>query len=841
MVVVLATAGCGLELPPLPGREPTPVSTPLTDAPSTPDHEADLPATPDDPASQPAPTRQRPDLSQVDPELWPVIQAAEQALYEGDYEQSIRLWQQVVNEADPETKPRWVLQLARAFYADKQHELAISHLSWVAAVESSDGLRAEALGLLGTVNEDKGDWQGAIAAYRDYLALRDDAAPFVYWRMARAYKTLGEISQQILMLEQIDISRLEPSFRAEVLAELAAAYRRNWDHNSALRVYDEILSFAEFPSYRALITHYKGETLREASHDADAFEAFYSVVTEQPESFAAYLSLQELAGLPEPPPPPVASNAPSADEEDEPSENAPPPAVEARAAMTDLMRGKIYFYAQQYPKALEYLNYHIQAEPPLGMAEARYYLGNTLAKQGQFAEAAKHYDRAIELAGDQELLADAWLSKAWAIGASGSDPSPFYYEFYVTHPSHPRAPEALWQAAQASERGRNWTQAALYYGTLATEYASHERAGEAAFREGLAAYAQNDPYTASTIWRAVYEETEAPAERARLLTWLGLSAQLAGQMDQADVFWNEAVRVSPETYYGLRARDLLKHAPPRLASGVDPQVSPGLPDSDEAWQALDDWVTGWYTASATLDAPNHAWLGEIDALEQLGWHTEATQSLRRLQQEVRDNPRDLLILARLTQEWSVYPSMVWCAQRIARLAQEAGVGDPPDDLLRLAYPNLYNGLVEANAERYDLDPLLLLAVVRQESLFSPWARSYAGALGLAQVMPATGEWIAERLQVEGYHHDLLLRPHVSLHYGAWFLDLLLGMYDRDWIATLVAYNAGPGNLRNWTNGQPIEDHDLFYETIPVQQAQDYVTYIYEHYRRYERLYRDGTP
>lgn len=796
-----------------------------------------MPATPDESAPESEPVPRRSDLSLVDPALWPVIQAAEQAMYEGDYDRSITLWQQVVNEADANSKPRWVLNLACAFYADKQYDLAISHLSWVAAVESSDGLRAEALGLLGTVNEAKGDWQAAIAAYRDYLALRDDAAPFVYWRMAKAYKSLGEVSQQIVMLEKIDTSRLEPAFRAEVLSELASAYRRNRDPNSALRVYDEILSFAEIPSYRALITHYKGEALREAKHDADAFEAFYSVVTEQTDSFAAFLSLQELAGLPEPPPPP-ASLPP--DEEDE-SGNGPGPATDSRAPMTDLTRGRIYFYAQQYPKAFEFLSYYIQAEPPLGMAEARYYLGNTLTKQGQSADAIRHYDQAIELAGDQELLANAWLAKAWAIGASGSDPSPFYYEFYVTQPSHARAPEALWLAAQASERTRNWSQAALYYETLAAEYASYERAGEAAFREGLAAYAQGDPYTASTTWRAVLDETETPAERARLLTWMGLSAQLAGQMEQADVFWNEAVRVSPESYYGLRARDLLKHTPPRLASGHDPQVTPGLPATDAAWDALESWVTGWYTASATLDAPDHGGLAEIEALELLGWHMEATQSLRRVQQEIRDNPRDLLILARRTQEWSVYPSMVWCAQRITRLAQETGAGDPPDDLMRLAYPSLYSGLVAANAERYDLDPLLLLAVVRQESLFSPWARSYAGALGLAQVMPATGEWIAERLQVEGYHHDLLLRPHVSLHYGAWFLDLLLGMYDRDWIAALVAYNAGPGNLRNWTNGQPIEDHDLFYETIPVQQAQDYVTYIYEHYRRYERLYRPDGP
>jgi hypothetical protein len=53
----------------------------------------------------------------------------------------------------------------------------------------------------------------------------------------------------------------------------------------------------------------------------------------------------------------------------------------------------------------------------------------------------------------------------------------------------------------------------------------------------------------------------------------------------------------------------------------------------------------------------------------------------------------------------------------------------------------------------------------------------------------------------------------------------------------VAYNAGPGNLSNWTGGEPIQDHDLFFETLPSRQAQDYVRSIYEHYSWYRQLYR----
>ena len=98
-------------------------------------------------------------------------------------------------------------------------------------------------------------------------------------------------------------------------------------------------------------------------------------------------------------------------------------------------------------------------------------------------------------------------------------------------------------------------------------------------------------------------------------------------------------------------------------------------------------------------------------------------------------------------------------------------------------------------------------------------------------------WPEEPLTAADYRHEMLTWPERSVQFGTWFLNLLLGEYDGDWIAALVGYNAGPGNVANWTGGQPIVDHDLFFETLPSQQAQDYVRYIYEQYSRYRQIYR----
>ena len=195
-----------------------------------------------------------------------------------------------------------------------------------------------------------------------------------------------------------------------------------------------------------------------------------------------------------------------------------------------------------------------------------------------------------------------------------------------------------------------------------------------------------------------------------------------------------------------------------------------------------------------------------------------------------------MALARVCDEAGLLTVSISCAERLLNLAREAAAPEAPRALAQLAYPTRYGHLVSAEAEQRAVDPLLFLALVRQESRFDPRAVSYAGALGLTQVMPATGSWIAAQLGESSYRNDLLLRPVVSVRYGVWYLAMLLDQQERDWIAALVGYNAGPGNLQRWSGGQPIGDYDLFYETLPVAQTQTYLRTIYQQYRRYQEIY-----
>jgi soluble lytic murein transglycosylase len=99
----------------------------------------------------------------------------------------------------------------------------------------------------------------------------------------------------------------------------------------------------------------------------------------------------------------------------------------------------------------------------------------------------------------------------------------------------------------------------------------------------------------------------------------------------------------------------------------------------------------------------------------------------------------------------------------------------------------------AEADRYELEPAMLLAVVQVESGGYNFAVSSVGALGLMQLMPATGEEIARSLGIAWHGDETLFDPTVNIRLGAAYLRQLSDRYD-SWEAALAAYNWGPGRI-----------------------------------------------
>jgi soluble lytic murein transglycosylase len=148
----------------------------------------------------------------------------------------------------------------------------------------------------------------------------------------------------------------------------------------------------------------------------------------------------------------------------------------------------------------------------------------------------------------------------------------------------------------------------------------------------------------------------------------------------------------------------------------------------------------------------------------------------------------------------------------------------------------YEDLVGISAAENGLDPLFLYSVLRQESLFEGFVMSTAGARGLMQIIPSTGEEIARQIGwPPNYTAQDLYRPYVNIRFGAYYLDRQRDAFGGDLYQALAAYNGGPGNALKWiqlSNGDP----DLFVEVIRFAETRNYIRYIYEIFDIYRDLY-----
>ena len=143
-----------------------------------------------------------------------------------------------------------------------------------------------------------------------------------------------------------------------------------------------------------------------------------------------------------------------------------------------------------------------------------------------------------------------------------------------------------------------------------------------------------------------------------------------------------------------------------------------------------------------------------------------------------------------------------------------------------------------NARLSDLDPLLVFALIRQESLFESLAASWASARGLMQVIPPTGEEIhAELGWPPGYETADLHRPYVSLRFGTYYLAKQRDRFDGRIDVALAGYNGGPFNAQRWLE-RAGDDPDLFRELVTFSETRTYIQRIKEHLAIYQALYGD---
>lgn len=159
-------------------------------------------------------------------------------------------------------------------------------------------------------------------------------------------------------------------------------------------------------------------------------------------------------------------------------------------------------------------------------------------------------------------------------------------------------------------------------------------------------------------------------------------------------------------------------------------------------------------------------------------------------------------------------------------------------IFKIFYPIKYQTQIVKYSQRYNVDPYLVLAVIRAESNFNEKAVSSRGAYGLMQIMPDTSQWIAENMKLKGFKAEEAYDPEINIAMGCWYINSLNNEFNGDIVLVLAAYNGGRGNVQKWLKDKEYSDDGKKLNSIPFGETDKYVKKVKTNYNIYLKLYDD---
>lgn len=161
----------------------------------------------------------------------------------------------------------------------------------------------------------------------------------------------------------------------------------------------------------------------------------------------------------------------------------------------------------------------------------------------------------------------------------------------------------------------------------------------------------------------------------------------------------------------------------------------------------------------------------------------------------------------------------------------------PDKILKKMYPKTYSEHVEKYAREYDVDPLLIYAVIKAESNFDEYVVSNSNAKGVMQLMDTTAREVASNVISDvNFNSDMLFDAKINIMLGTKYLSELLKKYNGNYFLAVAAYNAGIGNVDRWIADGIIKADGSDIENIPYKETNNYVRKIVRDYGIYEKIY-----
>jgi len=477
-------------------------------------------------------------------------------------------------------------------------------------------------------------------------------------------------------------------------------------------------------------------------------------------------------------------------------------------------------------------NAAVEAGADLAESE-RLTLARALGGSGAPDAAVREYRRLSE-SEDPETAAralSAWAGVRRRQGRQG-DARALEGRLVQRFPSSPEALDMVFFRADDHHDAGRLADALEGYRQVVGMAPAADRAGLARMRWGQIHLSRGEAGQALAVFTSYLDEFPSGRRWEEAAFW---AAHVAAEIEDAQVSEAHAARIrreSPLSYYAFLSAVAPGAGPAEQAFA---SASAGDPAPEPWWSSWGEAVAG---AAAGAEAAAPPWLASemnvLAMLEDAGLHEGAAWHVDAMTTAAEDSDERLFALAVALAEAGRTRDAIGLGWE---LRGRGRAWDLP--LLRLVFPFPHRELVEARAAELGLDPFLVAGLIRQESAFDPEAVSPAGAIGLMQVIPATGRQLARAAGLRGFDSGMLAVPEVNIHLGALFLSELVDRYDGVLSLVLSAYNAGPARADRWRRFPEADDPRRFTERIPFFETRAYVKNVVRNRALYAWLHGDA--
>lgn len=734
---------------------------------------------------------------------------------QGYYERSVEVYQTVLNQGDAAPaalRAEAAYRLGQAALKDGLFDQAVTAFTLLISQFPQDKLTPSAYFLRGDAYLGLSQWQPAISDYQTYLTAHPGLIDsYVHERVGDAQLSLGQTDAALQSYQKaVDAGRTIVPLLVlrEKLAKIFLDLNRT---NEAVAQYDAILTIARNAPYRASMDYAAAKAILDSGDNAAGLARMNRVFNDYMGTQTAYLAMQTLT---------------------------------ANGIQIDgYKRGKVSYLYGDYQGAIDAFNDYSSNFPTSQIpADLYLQLGRAYREIGNPAAAVVAFQSIIQNYPNDPLFGDALLEQGRTRFLSNDIPGAIqsYLNIARDYSSLPNvAAEALWRAGYLYGTNGDPTRSREIFLQMADKYPNNTWTINGLFLAASAAMATQEWQIAETLYGRL-ALLAVGEEKSAAYLWLGRLAQQRNDPAAAEAAFDQAIAAAPDSYFAARAADIrLGRAPFQPPAQVRFTFDEA---ADKA--AAEDWLRATFptitqtgdlsVVSPTLAADPRFIRG--NALWAMGANADALQEFTAILDEARAAGDALTSyqLAVYFRDQGAYLSSIVAAADVINAGRVATLNAPPF-IARMRYPAYYHELVSAEAAQHGFDPLLMIALMRQESLFDTNATSVADARGLTQVMPATGQYIAGSLGMNEWRVSDLNRPYIGVRFGAFYLAEQLRLFNGNAAAALAAYNAGPGRVLDWfkLSGGEI---DLFVTTITIEETRLYIERIYGHYAMYRALY-----